>query len=83
MDKWITDGNRIRLEITKRMLEDSEAALDNQAAAFFEFSPDDGDRRITMYYEGREFPGYVEPNSDKGAVSWSKALGSRIVGEFP
>ncbi|MGI6108806.1 MAG: MrcB family domain-containing protein [Eubacteriaceae bacterium] len=83
MNKWTADGNQAKLSITADMLDHSEAALDNQAGAFFSFEPGDNDKRIILYYEGREFPSYLEPDSGAGQLSWSKALGSRLVGEFP
>lgn len=80
---WLEQDDTLKLILSEEILKTGEAPLSEEAAAWFGFSKDDYEKRIILYYEGREFPSYLEAGDTYGILSWSKALLSRILGEFP
>lgn len=80
---WLEQDDTLKLILSEDILKTGEAPLSEEAAAWFGFSKDDYEKRIIIYYEGREFPSYLEAGDTYGILSWSKALLSRILGEFP
>ncbi len=83
MKRWSEEDHTLKLILDGKILESGSAPLDETACAFFGFDPDMYEKRIIIYYEGREFPSYLEAENAGSVLSWSKALLSRILGEFP
>lgn len=80
--RWRVDGRRAETPLTAQALDENAVALDGQAARYF--NPDGrAQRRLLLYYDGREFPAYVENAQTPAVLSWSKALTSRLIGVFP